>query len=667
MTAKARAALLLVVLTIAFHWPIVKGIVENRLPFSSHPDSLYMLSIVASHLQALSHDPGLLYHVNFYYPHAYVTFYGPPLFGQALFFYPFVKILGLPPATAYNLFLLTGFILAGLGTFLLAHRLTASSMAALLAGFLAVSYPFARLYFIQIHIFSFFFSGFALLFLIGFLREGGWQKAAGSALFILLQGLFSIYHSFFFMAVLLPLLIAAGLLLKAFPARRLAGLAALLAACGLVLLLIYHPLLKVSRASGLARPFSGKTLLDAKMLFSSSSALYRNITGKRIFALFPGFVALLLFLAGSAAKIWEAAVLAILSALSFSFSAAGYGKASSLLFLLLLGLFAAFSLKNRARIPEEIRWVQLLSVFYLLFFFRFSSVGLSFSPYRLLAELFPPFTGLRQLCRAVLTLSPALAAGAAAGFLWLQKRVKGGAALLALLLLLSAAENFYQRPSFSRVPLQKKKYSLIAREKGKVILELPAFCPPRDYLNTLYTVNSFLHLNFYVNGTVSFRLNPPQLCKRLAKRDFPQPQDLVWLLQEFSVDYLIFNWKMMPGLSRRRLLSKMGRLRKFASLLEDNSRYTILKLKENIPITRLDRTLSLYQLRRYNLELITEPEAELKAALNGRRLEVIRRAEGDFVLILPPQGKLEGNHLAVTFSNPVLLKGLKLRRKGSSP
>ncbi len=666
MTAKARAALLLLVLTIAFHWPVVKGILKNRLPFPSHPDSLYMLSIVASHLQALSHDPALLYHLNFYYPHAYVTFYGPPLFGQALFFYPFVKILNLPPATAYSLFLLTGFALSGLGAFLLAHYLTGSSEAALLAGFLAVSYPFARLYFIQIHIFSFFFSGFALLFLIGFLREGGWLRAAGLVLFLLLQGLFSIYHSFFFLAVLLPLLIAAGLLLKAFPAKRLAGLAVLLAACGLILLLIYHPLLKVSRASGLARPFSDKTLLDGSMLFSSNSALYRNLTGKRLFALFPGFVALLLFLASSASEVWEAAAFVILSLASFFLSAAGYGKTSSLLFLLLLGLFAWLSFKNRARIPVEIRWIQLLAVFYLLFFFRFSSLGLSFSPYRLLAELFPPFTGLRQLCRAVLTLSPALAAGAAAGLLWLQRRIKGKAALLALLIFLSAGENFYQKPFFSKVPLQKEKYSLIAREKGKVILELPAFCPPRDYLNTLYTVNTFLHFNFYVNGTGSFRLNPPQLCKRLAKQDFPQPQDLVWLLQEFSVDYLIFNWKMMPHLSRQKLLSKMDRLRKFASLLEDNPHYTILKLKENLPINRLERTLSLYQLKKYNLELKIEPEAEPEATLNGQKLEVKRKAKSIFVLSLPSKGLLQGNRLVITFNRPVSLKGLVLVRKNSA-
>jgi hypothetical protein len=138
------AAAVYTVLTLAFTWPLVRGLAHD-LPADLGDPLLncWVLSWDADHmLRAITGDVAALgeyWNANIFYPHPRTLAYSEHLTPQAITILP-VYAITKNPVLCYNLVFLSTFVLSALGMFLFALDVTGSRGAAFLAG---VAYGFA--------------------------------------------------------------------------------------------------------------------------------------------------------------------------------------------------------------------------------------------------------------------------------------------------------------------------------------------------------------------------------------------------------------------------------------------------------------------------------------------------------------------------------------------
>ncbi len=316
----AVACLLFAILSLVLTWPLARdldGAVEDR------QDALLNVWITAWDGHQLLDDPLHLFDANIFHPYRRTLAYSELLLGNGLLALPVTAVTG-NPILGYNLALLLSFFLTALGTYLLVFKLTRFAGAGLVAGTILAFCSYRMTNLAQAQLLTTQWLPFALLALHGLLHHPRPRYMALFTLFFSLQALSSFYYGILLaLAVVLFVVLAFSAWIGRRMWRRPAAagpgrvaLALLLTAlcCLLVALPFALPYFRVQRELGFER-----SLADSEP-FSASLRQYLSVPpgslllegwlpseeapqsgGYPVDALFPGFVALILAVAGVAA------------------------------------------------------------------------------------------------------------------------------------------------------------------------------------------------------------------------------------------------------------------------------------------------------------------------------------------------------------------------------
>ena len=200
------ATLAYAALTIAFTWPLVRGLARD-LPgdFGDPLLNCWILAWDADHLlRALGGDLTALagyWNANIYYPHPLALAYSDHLTAQALQILP-VYAITRNPLFCYNLLFLSTFVLSGLGMFLFARALTGNRAAAFVAGLAYAFAPYRIGSIPHLQVLSSAWMPFALFGVRRFFDTRRTQPLAGAAVAWWLQNLSCSYYLIFFSPVL---------------------------------------------------------------------------------------------------------------------------------------------------------------------------------------------------------------------------------------------------------------------------------------------------------------------------------------------------------------------------------------------------------------------------------------------------------------------------------
>ncbi len=542
---------------------------------SDHLGSLYdqfdsVWRIWAS-LYHLPHDPLHLFQAPIFYPYPNSLLFDELIFGEALLAAPFALITG-NLILSFNIVTLLTFVIAGWGGYLLAHHLTGSRVAAMVAGLL---YSFSAYHFAhwgQIGLANIGYLPLLLLALDKLLRSGGRSIGWAVALVVLiaLQALSAQYY-FFYMIIMLGLYLLYALLHREtrqyfttlFGVRLVvAGLAGIIPA-----LPFYLTYLKIQNTYQFSVPTEQVYMLSAnlKSLFAAPSSapwlhsLLLRFEGNHYTAyevsIFPGIIPILLALIG---VIWWL----------------GHRRAGGnfyVPFLLILG----FSSVILALGP----YLQL----------NYSDVAGSRTavplPYLLLYRFVPGFTGMHAVARisllGTLALSMLAAYGVAVIAAWFSRKQSASndapplqpsrplaRYALTLLPVLLVGFALFEQIGLPRdvtaVPAPSAAYRWLAAAPPGPALELPTVIF-RQGLNNAVMLNRYQYFTSYhrhpiVNGPAS-SLNPGGYENLVA--DFPAQfpsLETIDFLRGLAVRYVIFHLDDMSAKQRDRLFRQHQRL-----------------------------------------------------------------------------------------------------------
>lgn len=326
--------LLFVVLTVLMTWPWAIHIGEAINPFG---DVVLQMTTMQWDAHALTTNPAGLFEAPFFYPYQHSLAFAENLLGQTIITLPLLLTSG-NPALASNFYVLLTFVLTGLFTYLLVRDLTASRLAALLAGVAFAFCPFRFMQMGHINILStqwFPFTLWALRRGLGVLDYGVWTSRFGpvqrksivrhpravfwlilAALGVVAMGLSSVYF-FYFLALTVVLYVLWWLIFEMRVAMQVADVAWTpvwvggllgLAIIALVLGPVFWPYVQINNELGISRSvyevqnWSANwsyyhNVLQSNLLYGHWLApSWASSAGER--ELFPGIVASLLAVVG---------------------------------------------------------------------------------------------------------------------------------------------------------------------------------------------------------------------------------------------------------------------------------------------------------------------------------------------------------------------------------
>jgi len=292
--AAAACLLFYLVLSIGLTWPLIRHL---DTAVSDYGDPLLNAWIVDWNCHALSHDPLHLFDAPIFHPAKFPLAFSEHMTGIALLVLPF-HLAGFSAVATYNIAVLISFTLAGFGMFLLARVITGDTIASLAAGvfYAFVSFKFDHLSHVQIIA-----SGWiplTLAALLLFWRSGSTKHATLFAAAFVMNGLTNVYW-LLFTGFAIAVTIAFLHVVKPFELRKLA-IASVTAA--LLLLPFLIPYQVVSKTYRMRRnsqeSMAGSATWSDWAAASPASLMYGRMTGYPERRLFPGFLALALFLYG---------------------------------------------------------------------------------------------------------------------------------------------------------------------------------------------------------------------------------------------------------------------------------------------------------------------------------------------------------------------------------
>jgi hypothetical protein len=200
------ATLAYAALTIAFTWPLVRGLARDVPGDFGDPllncwilawDADHLLRAVRGDLAAL----GGYWNANIYYPQPLALAYSDHLTAQALQILPVFAVTK-NAVLCYNLLLLSTFVLSGLGMFLFARELTANRAAAFVAGLAYAFAPYRVGSIPHLQVLSSAWMAFALFGYRRFFETRRTRPLAGASAAWLAQNLSCSYYLIFFSLVL---------------------------------------------------------------------------------------------------------------------------------------------------------------------------------------------------------------------------------------------------------------------------------------------------------------------------------------------------------------------------------------------------------------------------------------------------------------------------------
>jgi hypothetical protein len=262
-------------------------------------DPLFSMWRIGWVYRQLLGDPRPLFDANIFYPEPLTLTYSDSMLLPALTAAPLLAA-GVHPVVTYNLLMLSGFLLSGITTYLLANRLTGSPRAAFVAAVIYGFYPYRFEHYSHLELQFTYWMPLALLALHRFAATAQLRDALLAALAVVAQLYSSMYYAVFF------LFYGTAVFLVLAAARRLhpQTIAKPLAIAGALALVLAVPLARPYMA---AQPIKGDRDVPAVTVFSATasdylrahyrSALYgpHLLPGRKIErALFPGVIPIVL-------------------------------------------------------------------------------------------------------------------------------------------------------------------------------------------------------------------------------------------------------------------------------------------------------------------------------------------------------------------------------------
>lgn len=261
----AVAAIVYVALTAVMTYPQVRFLGEPVVP--DHGDPLLSTWRLAWVAHQLPRDPLHLFHANIFHPERYTLALSDAMIVPSLTVAPLVW-LGAHQVVAYNILLLSGFVLSGTGMFVLVRSLTGHMGAALLAGAVFAFLPYRFTHYSHVELQMAQWMPLSLWALHRTAATGRLRHGILAGAFLALQTLSSLYYGIFFatyLAVVAPIvLLGAG---RANAVRALRPLAAGLALAALVTIPVTIPYLH-------AREIVGERNVEEIHLYSATPRDY---------------------------------------------------------------------------------------------------------------------------------------------------------------------------------------------------------------------------------------------------------------------------------------------------------------------------------------------------------------------------------------------------------
>ncbi|HVE71678.1 MAG TPA: hypothetical protein VNI54_09945 [Thermoanaerobaculia bacterium] len=189
----AGAAILFVLLAIAFTWPLAPNL--DRA-VADPGDPLINTWILDWDWWATLHQPLSLFHANAFHPAKYSLAFSENLYGLAVLLFP-LRALGVGPVAAYNVAMIAGFAFCGFAAFLLGFRLTRSFAAGLAAG---IFYAFVPFRFVHLSHVQHVWGGWLPLLLVALLayhERPTWKRGWLLAAVFVMNGLTNIHYLLF--------------------------------------------------------------------------------------------------------------------------------------------------------------------------------------------------------------------------------------------------------------------------------------------------------------------------------------------------------------------------------------------------------------------------------------------------------------------------------------
>ncbi len=674
--------LIILFMVLIIYFPTVNSVMDSKsnLSVELSPDTKYILSVLEWNLYSIENDINALYHLNYFYPNAYVTFYGHPLFGETLVFYAFNKILGTDLLTSYGLFILFGLWIGGVGIFIFAKESLNSTSQAYFSSFLFIVYPSIKRAAEILNIFSFFWIGFVLYFLIKFWKSREFKYGFLCGFFIFLQGLFSIYHGYFLIALLIPIFFLVMFLLKTISLKSIFKFFLSILPFMLLLIIAFHPFLNTMKNAELKRNLHYQSLVDSRLLFTSEAMTYRHIDCKihPIKRFFPGFAVIILFLiavffnGGKRSFLIFPIIIQLITVYFLNINNL-YLWANLLLVILSIQIFIYF-IMNKHLFNKEMRLLLTVFFIYNAVFFKFSSIipGAEFSIYGLLVKLVPSFSSFRYLYRGLFLIFPVLILVSSIGFFKLFTYVKSKKKYILLIIpLIILMENWNYVSYKKEIKFEIKKYRKIEKRKDKIILEIPIFIPGYMQLkNSDYTINTFAHYNYYVNGRTAYNVfyENNEIFKRVfLNKYFPDEENIKYLIENFSVNYIIFNLNRRLRYSRQDIIRRVNKLKNYCKLVDSGENFLIVKLSENFPEKLFKRRFSLFHIekRKMKIRLRKLYSGNVKISFPKKQKTKVIRIDNksEFYINFPEiNPNLNGNNVLLQFEKKVNLLNIDLVR-----
>ena len=310
-----------VVITLVVTWPLAQGLGRD-VPWDLGDSvlNMWILAWDVEQLRAiLSGDVSRVatfFDANIFHPAPLTLAYSEHLFAQAVQIFPIYLVTG-NPILSYNLLFLSTFVLSGLGTFLLVRELTGNPAAAFVAGLIFAFVPYRLPQSSHLQVLSSQWMPFALYGLTRFASTRRIRPLAGAGAALVAQNLSSGYYLLFFTPFA-----AAYAVWELWRRDRWRDARAWLALsiAGVLVLAVTFPFLlpyaELRALTGAARSLPEITSFSADVYSYGTAFSEQRIWGERLRAfpkpegeLFPGFVPLLLALAGAlcAGAAWRGA------------------------------------------------------------------------------------------------------------------------------------------------------------------------------------------------------------------------------------------------------------------------------------------------------------------------------------------------------------------------
>lgn len=474
-------------------WPQALRLADG---VADHFDPLFSIWRLKRLARQIFHDPSHLFDGNIFYPALGTLANSDATFLEGALAAPFIEA-GVSAVAVYNILLLGGMIASAVGMYVLAHRLTRSSGAAVVAGIVFALAPYRFEHFMHLELQWAQWMPLTLWALHRTLESGRVKDGLLTGFFLLLQFLSSVYYGLF----LATFLLIVGLPLIAFCRRApLSRVITALAAGALLSAVVVLPYSQPYRAN--AERLGERSSEEIERWSASPESYLATPSGNFIYGRLSGP------LGEGEARLFPGLTPIVLAVLA-----------------LLWG-------------PKPLRFIYLGGLLLALDF----SLGANGLVYPWLLEPGSPFRGLRAPARFAILVNLALALLAAWGVTRLGSNLRAEAArrwvpaLCGALLVMEYWSAPLPLRHMSERPLLV--YEWLARQPPSVVLELPMWLSGADPQHDAeYEYYSTFHWQRLVNGYSGYY--PRRYLDLLEHmRGFPSGASLE-ALHEIGVDFVV--------------------------------------------------------------------------------------------------------------------------------